>query len=153
MLFPLTIKLKTLSHLFLIAVVFLSSCNTETKMAISAENKTQPSLNPNGDSELALLMRDMYDEAERIKTQIKNEEEVTIDLDHESILTAHATEPEKAASPEYKAFAKAYLQSLESLQAANQLQLESQFNHLIANCMACHQSLCPGPMVKIKKLR
>jgi len=113
----------------------------------------QSQINPNGDSELALLMRDMYNEAERLKTQVENGEEVSISLDHERILTAHATEPDKAASPEYKAFAKSYLQSLESLQAANASQLQSQFDNVVANCMACHQSLCPGPMVRIKKLQ
>lgn len=138
---------------FLLILMLSLSCNNREE-AVTVDEKTgQNPINPNGDSELALLMRNMYDEAERIKKQIENSEEVIVSLDHERILTAHATEPEKATSPEYKAFAKSYLQSLNSLQEANAAQMASQFDNLVANCMACHQSLCPGPMVKIKKLR
>ena len=143
--------IKPFVLIFFIACV--ASCSKKDHGITNVENNSQIPLNPNGDSELALLMRDMYDEAERIKTQLKHGEELTINLNHEAILTAHATEPEKAASAEYKAFAKSYLQSLESLQKANASQVESQFENMVANCMACHQALCPGPMVRIKKLR
>ena len=138
---------------FLTALTLTVSCSNNEENSSNNTVEVQQPLNPNGDSELALLMRDMYDEAERVKTQIDNGEKVTINLNQERILTAHATEPEKAASPEYKAFAQSYLQSLKSLQEANEDQVADQFDNLVANCMMCHQSLCPGPMVKIKKLK
>ena len=98
-------------------------------------------------------MRAMFDEAQRIKQQIANNEPITLSLDHEKILTAHATEPAKAASEEYKAFAAAYLQNIAYLETANAEQVANAYDGLIANCMTCHQALCPGPMVRIKKLQ
>ena len=146
-----TIKFRLLLIVF-IAIISVS-CGKKKKEILESENQVQKSINPNGDSELALLMRDMYDEAENIKKQIANGEVVTVSLDHQKILTAHATEPEKAASEEYKAFANMYLNSLKSLEEANETQLASRYDNLVANCMACHKTLCPGPVVKIKKLK
>lgn len=134
-------KQRALSVLLLIFTLAISC--TEEKKAI----------NPNGDSELALLMRAMYDEAQLIKTQIENGEPVQINLDHEAILTAHATEPEKAGSEAYQAYAQAYLESVKNLQDAAPEQLVSLYDHLVNNCMVCHKALCPGPIVKIKKLQ
>jgi hypothetical protein len=119
----------------------------------SIEIEVVEAINPNGDSELALLMRSMFDELEEAKTQIANQEPVTLELDHEKILTAHATKPEVAASDEFKGFAQAYLQSMEEFKEANSDQLVGRYTALINNCMACHEVLCPGPKVKIRKLR
>ena len=129
------------------------SCSYESKQSASIDNQIQKPLNPNGDSELALLMRAMYDEAEQIKQQIANGDSITLSLNHEKILTAHATEPQKAASAEYKAFAKTYLQAVKSLTEASSSQRINFYNNLVANCMTCHKALCPGPIVRIKKLQ
>lgn len=123
-------------------------------VSCSEENTVkQRPLNPNGDSELALLMRAMFDEAQQIKQQIANGDSITLSLDHEKILSAHATEPRKAASPEYKAFAKSYLQTIKNLETVSYAQRADVYDNLVANCMTCHQAMCPGPIVKIKKLR
>jgi CRISPR/Cas system CSM-associated protein Csm2 small subunit len=137
---------------------FLFACQVEIKKTeTSSTQKTTEtkvkSLNPNGDSELALMMRSMYEEADRIKKQIADGEAVEIKLDHGKILTAHATEPEKAASAEYKGFAKVYLSHLEKLENAQGEEAEKHFKTLVDNCLSCHQALCPGPMVRIKKLK
>ena len=136
-------QFKIIASLLLLFAL-LVSCN---------QGKQQSPINPNGDSELALLMREMYDEAERIKQQIENGEPVEINLDHESILTAHATEPDKVASEQYKAFAKSYIQSIKNLESAEPEQLVSLYDHVVNNCMVCHRALCPGPVVRIKKLQ
>ena len=109
--------------------------------------------NPNGDSELALLMRDMYEEALYVKQQVELGKPANIKLDHEKILTAHATEPEKAASDEYKAFAGVYLQTIEALKKANAEELPDMYNNLVVSCSTCHQALCPGPLARIEKLK
>ena len=130
--------------------ISISCSNTECP---SSDKSTIAPINPNGDSELALLMRDMFDEAMIIKEQVDNDKPVAIKLDHHEILTAHATEPEKAASSEYKTFANLYLQSIESLRSADKNQVPTMYENMVANCTACHQALCPGPLVKIEKLR
>ncbi|MEZ4951026.1 MAG: hypothetical protein R2784_16820 [Saprospiraceae bacterium] len=78
--------------------------------------KKRKQLNPNGDSELALLMRDMFDDGMKMKEMIKNGEHPEVSVDFQKILTANATEPEKeTASPEYKAFAQTYIQTMEAM--------------------------------------
>ena len=144
--------LKATTIILFIATI-LVSCGEGNKEEALGENGVQQPINPNGDTELALLMRAMFEEAQAIKTQIDNGEPITIHLEHEKILTAEATEPEKASSPEYKAFAGSYLQSIQELQAADSNELSSAYNTMVVNCMTCHKSLCPGPMVKIKKLQ
>ncbi len=62
---------------FCIVAAILSSCNhAPEEEKIEAKEPQKKSLNPNGDSELALLMRAMFDEAEQIKNQIINGEKV-----------------------------------------------------------------------------
>jgi len=44
------------------------------------------------------------------------------------------------------------LQAIESLETVDYARKADVFDSLVGNCMSCHQALCPGPMVKIKKL-
>ena len=109
-------------------------------------------INPNGDSELALLMRDMFEDGMKTKEKIKNGEIPELVLDFEKIHTAEATETEKAASPEYKVHALSYLQAVKALKNANKDNLEKSYTDMIDACMNCHKVLCPGPIVRIKKM-
>ena len=142
---------QNLVYIFLLFPLIFS-CQSGEKNGASTDSPFQQPINPNGDSELALLMRAMFDEAETIKTQIAEGKPVSLNLDYQDILTAEATEPEKAGSDEYHAFAKGYLQTIQSLRNASNEEREAHFNAMVGNCMACHQALCPGPVVKIKKL-
>ncbi len=137
----------------LLLLALCISCSEKEKACAPVDTPTTQALNPNGDSELALLMRAMFDEAVQIKRQVANEEPISLKIDYEKILTAHATEPEKAASVQYQAFAKSYLQSIKDLQSASPAQGEAFYLNMVENCMTCHKALCPGPMVVIKKLR
>ncbi len=144
--------ISTAFTIVLFSILF--ACTQETKTEEETTKvPVKASLNPNGDSELALLMRGMYEEADRIKEQIKNNEEVTVELDHMKILTAHATEPEKAESNEFKAFAQLYLSRLEELKKAEKTEKVALYKSLVESCMSCHQAMCPGPLVRIKKLK
>lgn len=125
---------------------YLLSCTAK-----AAQNDPPP-LNPNGDSELALLMRAMFDDALLMKEQIEQGQRPKPSLDYQKILTAEATEPEKAASDAYKVHALSYLQTIKALQEADAPQAASLYKNMVNSCMGCHQALCPGPTVRIKKL-
>lgn len=127
------------------------SCSTEKKRHMNDDNTFQI-YNPNADSELALLMRDMLEEAKQLKEQVAKGEPLSIKLDHEKILTAHATEPDKAASAEYKAFAQSYLHVIEQIKNSNNENASLAYENLVKNCTSCHEALCPGPLVRIEKL-
>lgn len=109
-------------------------------------------INPNGDSELALLMRAMYDDALQMKAAIERGEQPIASIAHEGLLTAAATEPEKAASPTYQVFARSYLQTLKALQEGEMAQASALFKGMVDSCMGCHTALCPGPKMRIKHL-
>ena len=129
----------------------LLSCVTDP----SAEKSSGPiimPINPNGDSDLALHMRELFDEGMKVKEKIKNGELPDLLLDFEKIHTAKATEPEKKDSPAYKVHALSYLQAVEALKNANKNDVEKSYTDMVNACMGCHREVCPGPMVKIKKM-
>lgn len=140
------------SALLLATTLYALSCSNEAASETTAPKLTASSVNPNGDSELALLMRAMYDDAAQMKKAIENGEQPVSKLDHEKMLTASATEPEKAASDTYKIHAQSYLQTLKALEKADVAEAQVLFKDMVDSCMGCHTALCPGPKMKIKHL-
>ena len=143
-------KLFTISASLILLFSFFC-CVTEPTSVDTSGPVIMPT-NPNGDSELALLMRDMYDNGMKVKAKIQQREIPELLLEFEKIHTAKATEPEKAASPEYKVHALSYLQAVESLKKAQADHLEVLYANMVDACMNCHRALCPGPMVRINKM-
>jgi len=103
------------------------------------------------DSELTPLMRDMETYYEGIKSKIESN---TLDEEVRSfpeIHTAKATAPEKISNELYQGLSSIYVNSAKRLNRAN-VNKRDAFNLMVDNCMSCHQQMCPGPMVRIKKL-
>jgi hypothetical protein len=88
----------------------------------------------------------------RMKGQIENGDKLEVLAKFEKIHTAQATEPEKAASKKYERYADVYLELLEQLKVSSEEDTRILFQGLVESCMNCHQAMCPGPMVRIKKL-
>lgn len=109
-------------------------------------------INPNGDSELALLMRAMFEDGMLTKQQILNRQLPEIKYDYTRIHTAEATQPEKVATIDFKLFAKAYEASASALLTSGTDNRAEAYQAMVAACMQCHQTMCPGPIVKIKKM-
>ena len=108
--------------------------------------------NPNGDSELALLMRDMFDDGMLVKQQVLKGETPKIRSNYRNIHTAEATQPEKVATEEFKSFASAYVSSVDAFMASKPKDRAVAFQGMVTACMQCHDHNCPGPKVKIRKL-
>lgn len=136
-------KQHLLFYLILSGILILNACKSDE----------EPPLNPNGDTELALLMRAMFEEGMDIKADIEAGNHPEIKLDHEKILTAEATQPEEAASPEFKSLADKYLYSVRQLGARNNIDAGKKYDDMVQACMDCHRSMCPGPLARIKKLK
>jgi len=128
-------------------MVLMSACNNKD---CSAEGNY---VNPNGDSELALLMREMFDDGKRIRQSVLEGDRPVLVKKFKEIHTAEATEPEKAASEAYKMYADAYLNALEMLESSDEENLASSYGAMIQSCVNCHQQMCPGPLVRINKLK
>ncbi len=104
------------------------------------------------DSELSLLMRNMYTDAVNMRTAVKKRQKPVPAVPHEQILTAAASDPAKVAAPTYTTFAQAYLKALKALQEGTPKQRPALYKALIDQCMDCHTSFCPGPKMLIKNL-
>ena len=135
---------KLIVLILMVAVVYAISC--------SADAEASKPLNPNGDSELALLMRSMFDDGVKVKEAIQKGEVPKVLVEFEKIHTAKATVPGKAGTPEFKTFAAAYVQAVEALKAASGGDVELHYTGMVNACMNCHNAICPGPTRRIKKL-
>lgn len=148
-------KLQFILSLLAIIIIslFFQNCSPSIRSkSINTDNTTHWSANPNGDSELALLMREMFDHGMRMKKAIKKGEPLVVERNFEEILTATATQPEKVASPEFKAFAIAYINIMERMDEGTNEETVMLYESMVSNCMACHTAFCPGPRMKIKHL-
>ena len=140
-------KLTIISLLSLFFLLNFSCSEDQFKKTASAQSSSISQ-----DSELTLLMREMFDESLKMKKRIEKGKLPKKVKDFELILTAKATEAKKTESESYKVFAEEYLKSLEALRNANLGEAKEIFNGMVQSCMNCHVGICPGPMVKIKKL-
>jgi hypothetical protein len=131
--------------LFVLALICSSCSNDPSKPACKAKP-----LNPNGDSELALLMREMFADGLRIKGQLERDEPPTGLRKFTSIHSAIPTDS-TVKTAEYTAFANAYLEAARQLEAQDSLSV-FRFNTMVDQCMNCHTAFCPGPKKRIKKL-
>jgi hypothetical protein len=131
------------------------ACGNEVKQEVitDASLVEVSETNPNGDSELALLMRKMFEDGEDIKKLITNNEgniteEYIAEL--EKIHTAIPTDA-NVKTPEFEAYTKLMIQEANLLFSNDSNRVQG-FNNLVNRCIECHQSFCPGPIKRIKKL-
>lgn len=110
------------------------------------------SINPNGTSELAILMRQMTDHAEKIKIKIEQGE--PLDSFPQSQRKIHAAVPTDSAvhTTVFSSLATHYLSSLEQLYASSEAGRTNTYNTLVNSCIACHNEFCKGPVKRIKKM-
>jgi hypothetical protein len=144
-------KAKYLVFMIGLAVV---ACNAaqEEKPKESVPTDSVTVINGVERSELALLMRKMYDEMKLVKDSIEQGMTVRTNFlkEFERIQNAHATEPEKIDET-YHAMASAFLDTYATFEG-NQNEQARHFNIMLQNCLVCHQNKCPGPVKAIKKL-
>ncbi len=137
-----------------LASLFFACSNNKEEVFTECEDPSVSVINPNGDSELALLMRQIYFDADTIKQHIiSNEGNVTDEFIEklEQVHTANPTDP-TVKTPEFEAFNKLLILAAKAAKADGNDKI-SGFNELVARCIDCHQSFCPGPIVKINKLK
>ena len=136
----------------LLVPFFISCSNTEKKMESSQQ--VEPNNNPNKDSELTLLMRKMYDDADSIKQSIKSDSGTITDdfiKELEEVHTAVPSDP-KLSNPTFTAFNNLIITEAKELQANEENRAEG-FNKLVNRCIDCHKTFCPGPIPRLKKLK
>jgi len=134
--------------------IFLS-CNNESengkKDSTTISNSVKP-LNPNGDSELALLMRAMAAFTDSTKQDLLNNRPIDPKPENfRNILTAKKTD-ETIDGSVYAPLASNYLARVDDFYAASADQKKESFNDMVNACIGCHQNFCHGPIKRIQKL-
>lgn len=125
----------------LLLALFLFTCD--------AKRVNKDMVTSNVDSELALLMRSIHEDAKAMRQVIQQKENnLQPNSEFDFILIATPTK-ENVQGPEFEAMARYYLQKNEIM-----INDPDQFtyNEMVESCVACHQSFCPGPIKTIKKL-
>ncbi len=127
----------------LLPCIIFFACANEPK-------KVEP-INPNGDSELALLMREMESHWKTAKKALEDGKTV-VAPDFSSLLHAEPTD-ESMKMPSFEGFAQAYLAQIKALnETATKDQRNSAYNNIINACIVCHENSCSGPIPRIQKL-
>ncbi len=103
-------------------------------------------------SELALLMREMTAFADSSRGLIAQGRELPpFPEQFRKLMTAEAT-PGMKDPKTFDPFAHAWLYHLDALYKAPEAERPGVFNTLVQTCAGCHTTMCPGPLVKIRKL-
>ena len=150
---------SVLSGLLVCFALLLVQCSNDAEKK-AAEKATADSLasctkslNPNGDSELAVLMREMMNSSQNLKEMIKQGN--LPDKFPEAFMKIHTAKPTDADTKKesFDAFASNYISNLQTLYASPKEDLTKNYNAVITACVSCHQQHCPGPIRAINKLK
>lgn len=132
--------------------IFLSIATVICCLYLGCTSKETKSLNPNGDSELALLMRKMASQTEFIKTTLYNKESIgAYPSDYERMLTATPTDSTLDRSL-FNGLATDYLSKLKLFYSSPDTLQMKNFNVMVNSCISCHRNFCNGPLKRIKKM-
>ena len=112
---------------------------------------------PNPSSQLAVLMRDMWEYADTLKTNILDSTSTSLPeyrpVFDDVLMVKHTDKTTKTAN--FDAMAKIMLKKLENVYfnstKEQDVQIEG-FNLFVQSCLQCHEQQCPGPVSKISKL-
>jgi hypothetical protein len=144
-------KSLTLLLLFL-AFVFSNLIVQNENTLLITQASADSTINPNGASELAVLMRKMEKFSLMAREDIKNGKAPgSFPVDFDKIHTAMVT-PKMEKSEYYNSFADLYLMSVKNYISSSPQERISTFNNMISACLACHSQHCPGPVPAIKKM-
>jgi len=142
-------KLILLLFALLTGFAVINSCG---KKSTTPEAQEKKPINPNGDSELAIVMRTMMSSGKTMKQEILDGKEVSAYPEAiKTITTAAPTDGMIEDRNIFNGLAKHYLLTLDSVYqpAVNKT---VQFNRVVNSCVNCHQSYCQGPIPAIKQL-
>jgi hypothetical protein len=154
--------IKRSIFLFSVLAAAVSACAPEKKdpapSAVTVQqaadsNKvcTKP-LNPNGDSELAVLMRRMTAFTDSLQKKITGGSPIgDYPKTFEHILTARPTDSAMNRAV-FTGFANAYLEKLKRLYFTETSDRTVPYNNVVKSCITCHENFCQGPIKRIQKM-
>lgn len=105
--------------------------------------------NPNGQSELAKLMRDMRDDLARVRDDVVAGKATSIGALHHRMRCAWPTTPADRNAA-YDAMSVGYLSAVDEFNAGEAT--GAAFNRVVQGCVDCHSHTCSGALAAIRPL-
>jgi hypothetical protein len=140
---------KTILLLLLLIPVILWMRDQSTASVATDQTFQQ---NPNGSSELSLLMRDMQKYTNEAKADIKaGKNPAPYPAAFDKIHTAKISD-RMEKSDYYKSFGDLYMMAVKNYATSTPENRVETYNNMVSACMACHSQHCPGPVPVIRKL-
>lgn len=132
---------------FLLIILLGVTCNKAPK-----KEKVEEKMEMYEPSEMALLMRQMYEFNKLTKSQIINKDSLTsFPEEFVNIHKAAMTDPDERDA-EFDSLAIQFVNFQKAMFSAKSDSKVYYFNQSVNSCIACHQTRCTGPIPKIKKL-
>ncbi|MEO6594736.1 MAG: hypothetical protein ABIP94_08275 [Planctomycetota bacterium] len=99
--------------------------------------------NPNGDSELSVLMRQFVDDLREVRALLEAKEPVKkLYPTHRKMRCAWPTKPEER-NQKFDGLAQGYLAAVRAFDTSPQ---KASYNAVIQGCISCHSASCGGPL-------
>jgi hypothetical protein len=145
--------IKKVISLCTISALLIAGCTSNNTTKESCKNDED--INPNGSSELSLIMRKMASHLAENRDALKAGKGIVgAPKEIDNLLTAQKTD-EEIDKTIYDGYAKLYQQRIiefnETASAPDSLKIKAH-NNLVSTCRDCHSNFCPGPMVVINQL-
>lgn len=135
----------------ILALVIACSTTTSENKTDSAAACKKP-VNPNGDSELAILMREMANWTDSAKAALQNGKAIPASpASFNTILYAKRTDPDIDETV-FNPHANLYLAQVEQFKNAGKDDQVRFYNSMVNACVSCHENFCGGPLKRINKM-
>ncbi len=133
---------------------FFVACNNPTKEQTQKQEESKE-LEMYEESELASLMRKMYEDNVAIGKMLKNDSlPASFPQDFLHIHDAVASKGMLEDRTTFDGFAATYVENMKKMeQATTVAEARIAYNDLVMTCASCHQIYCQGPLPKIKRMK
>jgi hypothetical protein len=143
--------------LFVLAciAVFAFACSSPEVAEVNADSAAAckpKSVNPNGDSELAILMREMANWTDSCKVAIESGRAMPAKPEKLNTLHTAKRTDETIDASLFNSMASLYQGKVLEFEQATDADRKEMFNAMVSGCQGCHQSFCQGPLVRINKM-
>jgi hypothetical protein len=118
----------------------------------TAEDCAKPTKYPNQDKPMALMMRQMADDAQKMKDKI--EAGALVSAKDFPFIRFHLVEPTDpdVLQPQFYENARLFQEAHKALVTSGKEKQREMYTAYINQCVNCHQIYCSGPLKRIRKL-
>ena len=126
----------------IISALFFSAC-------ISYKEEPITITDPNDTSEMALLMRDMFERLQVIKDKIENNENLSEEQLSFAIIHSQEATDSSFIKEGLVGMSESYSRIINQF---NNYPSKENYKSIVNTCINCHISMCPGPLERIDNL-